>query len=209
MENCNLNLASLVGSRICHDLASPLGAITNGLELMSMTETALSPEMQLLQESIENANARLRFLRIAFGKPSDSEFINADAISSILNDLGRSSKTDIVWDVSGSQPRSTVQAAFLAIQCIETALPYGGKIKLACSGDTMAVLGTGESLNQNEDCWQSLETDQADNKLAPSRLQFALLRGVLRDQGKQVRVNVTDTSISIAFDCLAENSSGT
>ena len=35
-----LDLASLLGSRICHDLISPIGAIGNGLELL-MIETAV------------------------------------------------------------------------------------------------------------------------------------------------------------------------
>ena len=30
----NVDLAALIGSRICHDLISPIGAITNGLELL-------------------------------------------------------------------------------------------------------------------------------------------------------------------------------
>ena len=36
-------LAALIASRICHDLISPVGAISNGLELLSfggVTETA-------------------------------------------------------------------------------------------------------------------------------------------------------------------------
>ncbi|MEO1788181.1 MAG: histidine phosphotransferase, partial [Pseudomonadota bacterium] len=30
------DLSALLGSRICHDLISPLGAIGNGIELLSM-----------------------------------------------------------------------------------------------------------------------------------------------------------------------------
>ncbi|WP_302059353.1 hypothetical protein [Loktanella salsilacus] len=31
------DLATLIGSRICHDLISPIGAINNGVELMALT----------------------------------------------------------------------------------------------------------------------------------------------------------------------------
>jgi histidine phosphotransferase ChpT len=61
------DLTALVGSRICHDLVSPLGAIGNGVELLGLTGIAPSPEMALIVESVENANARLRFFRIAYG----------------------------------------------------------------------------------------------------------------------------------------------
>ena len=36
MKDAELN--ALVGSRICHDLISPLGAIGNGVELLSMSK---------------------------------------------------------------------------------------------------------------------------------------------------------------------------
>ncbi|KKK71332.1 hypothetical protein LCGC14_2914950, partial [marine sediment metagenome] len=32
MGPINLDLPALIGSRICHDLISPIGAINNGLE---------------------------------------------------------------------------------------------------------------------------------------------------------------------------------
>jgi histidine phosphotransferase ChpT len=61
------DLTSLIGSRICHDLISPLGAIGNGVELLAMSGTAPGPEMDLISQSVENANARIRFFRVAFG----------------------------------------------------------------------------------------------------------------------------------------------
>ncbi|MEX0370774.1 MAG: histidine phosphotransferase, partial [Tateyamaria sp.] len=38
MGQSNINLAALIGSRICHDLISPIGAINNGLELLGMSD---------------------------------------------------------------------------------------------------------------------------------------------------------------------------
>ena len=62
-----IELNDLIGSRICHDLISPLGAIGNGVELLTMSGMTEVPEMTLISESVENANARIRFFRIAFG----------------------------------------------------------------------------------------------------------------------------------------------
>ena len=36
MVETDTDLAALIGSRICHDLISPVGAINNGLELLLM-----------------------------------------------------------------------------------------------------------------------------------------------------------------------------
>ena len=61
------DLAALVGSRICHDLISPIGAIGNGVELMMMDRASASPELALIAESVASANARIRYFRVAFG----------------------------------------------------------------------------------------------------------------------------------------------
>ena len=57
-------LAALLGSRLCHDLVSPLGAIGNGLELLEVSGDfpgiAKSGEMMLIAESLEAARARIR-----------------------------------------------------------------------------------------------------------------------------------------------------
>ena len=65
------DLVALVGSRLCHDLISPLGAIGNGVELLTMTATTLSPELQLITESVAAANARIKFFRLAFGRAGE------------------------------------------------------------------------------------------------------------------------------------------
>ena len=52
------DLAALLGSRICHDLISPIGAIGNGLELLMMDPGTHGPEMSLISESVGHANAR-------------------------------------------------------------------------------------------------------------------------------------------------------
>ncbi|WP_187292463.1 hypothetical protein [Octadecabacter antarcticus] len=53
------NLNALIGSRICHDLINPLGAIGNGIELLGLAGVAVGPEMALVSESVENATAKI------------------------------------------------------------------------------------------------------------------------------------------------------
>ena len=62
------DLAALIASRICHDLISPIGAIGNGVELLAMEPGGTLPEMALISESVANANDRIRFFRICFGR---------------------------------------------------------------------------------------------------------------------------------------------
>ena len=54
----NTNLYELIGSRICHDLISPIGAIANGVELLGMSGAGeTGPELDLINQSVDNASA--------------------------------------------------------------------------------------------------------------------------------------------------------
>src|SRR6476469_9213480 len=64
-----VDLASLLCSRLCHDLMSPVGALNNGIELLA-DET--DPEMRekcldLLADSARASANKLKFFRLAFG----------------------------------------------------------------------------------------------------------------------------------------------
>jgi histidine phosphotransferase ChpT len=61
--------ASLLCSRLCHDLLSPVGALNNGIELLADEH---DPEMRarcldLLGESARASANKLKFFRLAFG----------------------------------------------------------------------------------------------------------------------------------------------
>ena len=64
-----LDLASLLASRLCHDMLSPVGAMSNGLELLADEK---DPEMrqrcfELLEQSARTSADKLKFYRLAFG----------------------------------------------------------------------------------------------------------------------------------------------
>ncbi len=64
-----VDLASLLCSRLCHDLLSPVGALNNGLELLAdETDPAMRERcMDLLGESARVSANKLKFYRLAFG----------------------------------------------------------------------------------------------------------------------------------------------
>ena len=63
------DLAALLCSRLCHDLLSPVGAVSNGLELLADEK---DPEMrrrcfELLEQSSRISTDKLKFFRLAYG----------------------------------------------------------------------------------------------------------------------------------------------
>ena len=64
-----IDLASLMCSRLCHDLLSPVGALNNGIELLADEQDPDMRErcMELLAESARASANKLKFFRLAFG----------------------------------------------------------------------------------------------------------------------------------------------
>src|SRR5437868_4021079 len=63
------DLAALLCSRLCHDLLSPVGALSNGLELLAEEK---DPDMrqrcfELLEQSARISTDKLKFFRLAYG----------------------------------------------------------------------------------------------------------------------------------------------
>lgn len=58
----------LIASRICHDLVSPVGAISNGVELVQdMGEEAGEEALNLISSSAQQASIRLKCFRLSYG----------------------------------------------------------------------------------------------------------------------------------------------
>lgn len=179
MGEHSLQFAALVGSRICHDLISPIGAINNGMELMSMSGLAASLEMALISESVDAANARIRFFRIAYGAPSTTQLLGRGEITSILKDMSRGARMTLHWDPVEDLSRSEVQLAFLAIQCAQQAMPYGGTLSVRRAAQRWELSMDAERLSLDGAQWDTLlngaEDMQADPATLPAHVQFLLL----------------------------------
>ena len=69
MSNSEVDLASLLCSKICHDLLSPIGALNNGLELLEgETDPVMRDRcMDLLADSARISADKLKYFRLAFG----------------------------------------------------------------------------------------------------------------------------------------------
>lgn len=192
----NRDIASLVGSRICHDLISPIGAISNGVELMGLTQGTDGAEMALINDSVHNANARIRFFRIAFGKASPEQLIGHTEVTQILDATSKGGRIEYAWQVPDKQPRVKVRAALLLLQCFETALPRGGKIVTSLTEDGWYFHGVGPEARWDAALWDSLTNQFSKVEHTPAQVQFVLLPEALRDAGWSIDVTHTADSVT-------------
>jgi histidine phosphotransferase ChpT len=174
IDTDKLDLAALLGSRICHDLISPIGAIGNGLELLMIESAAQGPEMALIGESVGHANARIRFFRVAFGTASPQQRISATEVRSILSDLTRGGRLSIAWHSAADLSRVQVKVAFLMLMCLESALAYGGKITVQAEGERWQFDAQTTKLRREGPLWEMLTNPAAAPEVTPATVHFVL-----------------------------------
>lgn len=193
------DLTALLGSRICHDLISPIGAIGNGVELLVMEGLGKGPEITLISESVANASARIRYFRIAFGASNTDQRVGRPEIQSILDDLTRGSRLTIDWQAEGDQLRREVKLIFLAIQCLETAMAYGGIITIQRTEGRWTVKGTATKMKIDPDLWETLSNPAAQHEITAAQVHFALMPAELATQGRKFQLDVRAADIRLSF----------
>lgn len=195
MSDHTQKLAALVGSRICHDLISPVGAIQNGVELLAM-EGRASPELSLIEESVKNASARIRFMRIAFGSTTQDQPVSRHEIEQTLENMGHAGRVRYAWAVNDACTRGEAQQIFLAILCLESAMPRGGTIVVNHDATGWAVTGPAELDRIDPDLWESLRGQDA-KQAQPAHVQFPLLASILAAQNAVAQVINSQNGITI------------
>ncbi len=104
----DLKLTAMLCSRLCHDLVGPVGAISNGIEILEdeddpdMREQALG----LLARSAKQATGRLRFYRLAFGAAGGDELtVSVAEARRTAEEMFADEKANLVWpEADGGDP---------------------------------------------------------------------------------------------------------
>lgn len=194
------DLAALIGSRICHDLISPLGAVGNGLELLAMAGAgAAGPEVALIEESVVSANARIRFFRVAFGQAGAGARLGRPEIVTILSDVTRGTRIGIDWQVTGDVLRCEVKLAFLALLCLESALVFGGKVVISRGAGGWQAIGRHEKMRHDADLWAWLTGAGPRGEITPAQVQFALAPAEAATRGQAISTRVSDGEIVLEW----------
>ena len=128
-----VDLASLLCSRLCHDLMSPVGALNNGIELLA-DET--DPDMrekclELLADSALATANKLKFFRLAFGAGGGfGEEIDAIEARSALEGLfGAERRVEVGWVVHEEKlPKGAIKLLLNLALLAGDALVRGGRL---------------------------------------------------------------------------------
>ena len=129
----SIDLAAMLCSRLCHDMLSPVGALSNGLELLAL-ET--DPEMranvmQLLEQSASISTNKLKFFRLAFGAAGGfGERVDVEEPKALIQALvADKDKVEVNWALAdASLGKPAVKVLLNVAQIAIDALVRGGTL---------------------------------------------------------------------------------
>lgn len=183
------SLAAAVASRICHDVVGPLGAVTSGLELMLLTRVERTPEIDVIAESVEAATACVRFFRLAFGTQG-GRMVGRTEITTLLRGIEKSLRLAFDRTPAGEQPRERVKAVFLLLQCMESAIPMGERIRIGLDDGTCTVEAEGPRLRIHQPAWDAVGPGRAPPPDTGALVQFALLPAIVDHLGRSLDLSL-------------------
>lgn len=191
MSVSSLDLASLLCSRLCHDLLSPVGAMSNGIELISEEK---DPEMrkrcfELLEQSARISADKLKFFRLAFGAAGGyGDMVPVEEARSVVDALaGNNGRIEVTWALGADAlPKPAIKTLLnLALIGIE-ALVRGGTLELGAElkGGTseIVVRASGNRVVFDETIGLALEgrldPRELSSRTAPAAMLHQLAEGL-------------------------------
>ena len=190
------DLVALLGSRLCHDLVSPIGAIGNGLELLEMAKGG-GEEMALIRASLAAALARIRFFRLTFGGSASEGVVPAREVRDVLADMYAGTRVKVLWRDEEDRARSEVRLACLALCCVEAAMPWGGTVEVTRNQASWVVHVDAKRLRIDAALWQSLGRASLPPDLKGAEVQFGILARESRRLRRPVSISADETHLSL------------
>ena len=189
--------ASLLCSRLCHDLLSPVGALNNGIELLVDEH---DPEMRarcldLLGESARASANKLKFFRLAFGAAGgfadnvDTREARA-AIEGLFSGEGR---IELGWMVDEpTMSKSALKVLLNLVLLAGDALVRGGRLDVGAerfeAGLDIVVRAEGPRIVLDPELKQVILGQTNEDSIAPRAAAAWLVHCLVTEGGGQLQV---------------------
>ena len=193
-----VDLASVLCSRLCHDLMSPIGALNNGIELLA-DET--DPDMrekclELLADSARASANKLKFFRLAFGAAGGfGEEIDTHEAEIALEGLfGPERRIELGWVVKDEKlPKGAVKLLLNIAMLAGDALVRGGRLDVGAErrgGDIeLAVRAEGPRILLDPSLRETLANGVDGNPVEPRAAGAWLAHNLVAEAGGSLQLS--------------------
>lgn len=196
--------ASLLCSRLCHDLLSPVGALNNGLELLADEH---DPEMrerclELLAESARASANKLKFFRLAFGAAGGfGESVDTrEAQSAIEGLFGDNHRIAIGWMVEEPVlPKQAIKVLLNLALIGGDALVRGGQLDVGAELNDgkveIVVRADGPRIVLDGEMRAALTGEMDDTVVTPRAAAAYLVHSLVTQGGGSLQVSPPDADV--------------
>jgi histidine phosphotransferase ChpT len=199
----DIDFAALLCSRLCHDLVSPVGALTNGIELLADETDPVMREqcLQLLADSARQTANRLKFFRLAFGAASGmGPDVDTREAQAAVEGLFGTEKTRVNWAVtSPSLPKNAVKILLNLSLLAGDALLRGGILMVAAEATDTAIdivtQSEGTKVLLGEDLRNALRGNIPAADMQPRIAPAFLIRTLVDAAGGELSVSPPDAAV--------------
>lgn len=193
-----VDFASLLCSRLCHDLLSPVGALNNGLELLADEH---DPEMrqrclELLSESAKASANKLKFFRLAFGAAGGfGETIDTrEARAAIEGLFAVNNRVELGWLIEDpTLPKGGIKVLLNLALLAGDALIRGGQLDIGAEYHDglveIVVRAEGPRIILDAELRQALLGETGDNVVTPRAAAAYLVHALVTEGGGSVQVS--------------------
>ncbi|MBO9518119.1 MAG: histidine phosphotransferase [Porphyrobacter sp.] len=190
------DLAALLCSRLCHDLLSPVGALSNGLELLADEK---DPEMrkrcfELLEQSARISADKLKFFRLAYGAAGGfGEAVPTEEPRSLISALvAGNERLQLDWAVADlTLPKPAVKILLNLSAIAIDALVRGGTLAIGAEqreGATeIAVRATGPRVAFDASIGKALDGSLPEGELSGRTAPAHMIRLLAEERGGGVQ----------------------
>lgn len=199
----SVELASLLCSRLCHDLLSPVGALNNGIELLADEQ---DPEMrerclELLAESARASANKLKFFRLAFGAAGGfGDSIDTREAKAAIDGLyGAEKRIELGWMVAEDKlPKDAVKLLLNLAMLAGDSLVRGGRLDVGAErsdgGLEMVIRAEGPRILLDPNL-RTVLLGEVDGPIEPRAAAAWLAHRLASDQGGEVRLSGADEPV--------------
>ncbi len=189
--------ASLLCSRLCHDLLSPVGALNNGIELLADEH---DPEMRarcldLLAESARASANKLKFFRLAFGAAGGfADVVDTREAKAAIDGLfGGDGRIKLGWMVEEPTMSKAALKVLLNIALIAgDALVRGGSLDVGAEkhdgGLDIVIRAEGNRIVLDPELKQVLIGAVGEDDVAPRAAAAWLAHSLVEEGGGSIQV---------------------
>ena len=159
---------------------------------------ATGPEITLIGDSVTQANARIRLFRIAFGIASTGQLVGRQELVTILSELTVGLRLRVEWIIPDEVTRAEAKLAVLLMMCVESAMPFGGSVRITAQGQAWQITGESLRLKVDPDLWRGFAAGTLE-VTAPAQVQFALALVEAEGLGRKLAVTQVRDRLTVSF----------